>query len=171
LSFGPKDGPIQVVQFLDYESQFSPKGAANVRTQAAKYPSHLHFVLHQYPLPDNRHAHLAAQAALAAQAQGKYWPMHDKLLENRTQLERADLLRYAKELGLDVAKFTRALDNKTYASAVDADIALGKALQVVGMPTIFVNNERILNSVDEEGIIAAVEEYLARGAKPSANGI
>lgn len=170
-SFGPKNGPIQIVEFIDYESQFSPKTATIVRNLAAKYASQLHFVIRQFPLPDNKHAHLAAQAALAAQAQGKYWPMHDKLLENRTQLERESLLRYAQELGLDVAKFKSALDKQTYAPAVDADIKLGKSLQVLGMPTVYVNNERILNSVDEAGIIAAIEEYLARGAKAAPNGI
>lgn len=169
-AFGPKDGPIQIVEFIDFESQFSPKAGVIARSLAAKYPSQLHFVVRQFPLPDNAHAHLAAQAALAAQAQGKYWPMHDKLLENRTQLEAADILRYGKELGLDVAKLKAALDKKTYAAAVDADVAIGKAIQVVGMPTIFVNNERIYNSVDEEGIVAAIEEYLARGAKPTSNG-
>ena len=170
-AFGPKDAPIQMVAFIDYESQFSPKAGVIARNLAAKYPSQLHFAVRLFPLPDNPHAHLAAEAALAAHAQGKFWPMHDKLLENRTQLETADLLRYAKELGLDVAKLKSALDKKTFAAAVDADVALGKALQVVGMPTIFVNNERIINSVDEAGIIAAIEEYLARGAKPSSNGI
>jgi protein-disulfide isomerase len=160
-AFGPADAPIQIVEFADYESQYSPQTAAIIRTLAAKYGDRLHFVLRQFPLPDNKHAHEAAQAALAAHAQGKYWPMHDKLLENRTHLERADLLKYAKELGLNTAQLKAALDRKQYAAAVDADLALGKALEVVGMPTVFVNNERITNSVSESAIVEAIEEYLA----------
>jgi protein-disulfide isomerase len=159
-AFGPNDAPIQIVAFVDYESQYSPKTAAIVRRLAAKYGDRLRFVLRQYPLPDNPHAHLAAQAALAAGAQGKYWQMHDKLLENRPKLARADLLRYAKELGLDTAKLKAALDKKQYAATVDADIALGKSVEVVGMPTVFVNNERLGNSVSEPDMIAAIEEYL-----------
>lgn len=158
---GPKGGAIQVVEFLDYESPYSPKTAVIMRKLADKYASELHFVIRQFPLPDNPHAHLAAQAALAANAQGKYWAMHDKLLDNRTQLDRAAMLRYAKEIGLDVPRFAAALDQKRFASAVDADVALGKELEVVGMPTLFVNGERILNSVDEARIEAAIEEYLA----------
>jgi len=160
-AFGPKDAPIQIVEFADYESQYSPQTAAIIRKVVAKYGEQLHFVMRQFPLPDNKHAHEAAQAALAAGAQGKYWPMHDKLLENRTKLERADLLRYAKELGLDVLQLRAALERKQYAAAVDADVALGRSLEVVGMPTVFVNNERITNSVSETAIIEAIEEYLA----------
>jgi protein-disulfide isomerase len=160
-AFGPVDAPIQIVEFADYESQYSPQTAAIIRRLAAKYGERLRFVMRQFPLPDNPHAHEAAQAALAAQAQGKYWPMHDKLLENRTRLERADLLRYGKELGLDTAQLKAALERKQYAAEVDADVALGKSLEVVGMPTVFVNNERITNSVSESAIVDAIEEYLA----------
>lgn len=161
-AFGPPDAPIQIVEFADYESQYSPKTAAIIRKLAEKYGDKLRFVMRQFPLPENKHAHEAAQAALAAGAQGKYWPMHDKLLENRTQLTRADLLRYAKELGLDVPKLKTALERKHYAAAVDADVALGKSLEVIGMPTVFVNNERITNSVSEPAIVEAIEEYLAQ---------
>jgi protein-disulfide isomerase len=161
-SFGPKDAAIQMVAFVDYESIYSPKTAAIVRRLAAKYEGRLHFVLRQFPLPDNPHAQLAAQAALAAHAQGKYWSMHDMLLENRTQLDRASLLRYAKVLGLDTAQLKAALDGQRYAPAVAADIALGKAMEVVGMPTVFIDNERIMSSVDEAGMVAAIEEHLAR---------
>lgn len=160
-AFGPKDAPIQIVEFADYESPYSAKTAAIIASLAARYGERLHFVMRQFPLPDNPHAHQAAQAALAAHAQGKYWPMHEKLLEHRTQLERADLLRYAEEIGLDSAKLRAALDQRRYAPAVDADVALGKALEVVGMPTVFVNNERIMNSVSEPAIVEAIEEYLA----------
>lgn len=160
-AFGPAAAPIQIVEFADYESQYSPQTAAIIRALAAKYGDRLHFVMRQFPLPDNKHAHEAAQAALAAHAQGKYWPMHDKLLENRTHLERADLLRYGKELGLNTVQLKAALEQKRYAAAVDAEVALGKALEVVGMPTVFVNNERITNSVSESAIVEAIEEYLA----------
>jgi protein-disulfide isomerase len=163
-SFGPKDAPVQVVEFIDYESRYSPQTAAIVRKLAAKYPTQMHFVMRQFPLPDNPHAYLAAQAALAAHAQGKYWEMHDKLLKHQTQLERTDLLRYANELGLDVSQLKAALDHLRYAPAVDADLKLVQALQVVGMPTLFVNGERMLNSVDEQGIVDAIEEYLANMA-------
>jgi protein-disulfide isomerase len=161
-SFGPVDAKIQLVEFLDYESIYSPKTAAIIRSLAAKYKDDLRFVVRQYALPDNPHSHIAAEAALAAQAQRKYWPMHDKLLENHKQLDRDSLLRYAKELGLDTKQLIAALDSKRYAAAVDADIALAKTLEVVGMPTLFVNNERIGNSVDENSIVAAIEEHLAR---------
>ena len=161
-SFGPKDASIQVVEFLDYESPYSAQTAAIVRKLTTKYADKMRFVVRQFPLTeDNPHAHQAAQAALAAGAQGKYWPMHDKLLENRKQLERTDLLRYAKELGLNVPQLAAALQQKHFAPAVDADLALVHTLQIQGMPTLYINGERMLNSVDESAIEAAIQEYLA----------
>lgn len=161
-AFGPPDAKLQLVEFVDYESRFSAQTAAIVRKLAAKYPGELHFVIRQFPLPDNPHAYLAAQAALAAGAQGKYWQMHDKLIAHHDRLQRASLLEYAREIGLDVRAFQAALDHERYAAAVDADIALGKASNVIGMPTVYVNGERLLNSVDEAATVAAVEEYLQR---------
>jgi protein-disulfide isomerase len=161
--FGPKDGAIQVVEFVDYESPYSAQTAAIVRNLAVKYATELHFVIRQFPLPDNPHAHLAAEAALAANAQGRYWPMHDKLLENREHLDRASLLRYAAEIGLNIGAFQSALASQRYAALVDADLKLGDELNVVGMPTVFVNGERVANSVDEQGIVEAIEEHRAAG--------
>jgi protein-disulfide isomerase len=161
-AFGPKDGSIQVVEFIDYESLYSPQTAAIVRNLSTKYSSQLRFVMRQFPIVGSPHAYEVAQAMLAANAQGKYWPMHDKVLENRERLERADLLRYARELGMNDSLLQTALEQKRYAAAVDADIALAKALKVVGMPTVFVNNERMPNAVDEASITAAIEEHLAR---------
>jgi protein-disulfide isomerase len=164
-AFGPKDGKIRVVEFVDYESPYSPQTAAIVRRLAGKYASELRFEIRQFPLPDNPHAHLAAQAALAANAQGRYWEMHDKLLEQREHLDRASLLRYARELGLDMSAFEEAIRSERYAAAVDADVKLGNQLEVVGMPTVFVNGERMLNSVNEEAIVEAIEEYRALAPK------
>jgi protein-disulfide isomerase len=65
------------------------------------------------PAATNPNALLAHEAALAAGAQGKFWEMHDTLFENQTKLSRADLLGYAKALGLNLPAFQQALDNHT----------------------------------------------------------
>ena len=68
-------------------------------------------VFRHNPLPFHQDAPLAAEAAVAAEAQGKFWEMHDKLFANQQTLKRPDLEKYAQELGLDVAKFKAALDS------------------------------------------------------------
>lgn len=158
---GPVDAKLQLVEFVDFENRDCVQAAAIVRALREKYAAQLRFVVRQFPLPYNPHAELAAEAALAAHAQGKFWPFYDRLLANQKQLERPALARYASDLQLDAAQFTAALDQKRYAAAVAADKALGDQLSVVGMPTMFLNGQRLLNAVDQQGVIDAIEERLA----------
>jgi protein-disulfide isomerase len=162
-AFGPAGAKLQLVEFVDFENRDCIRAASIVRELEAKYGDQLHFVLRQFPLPYNPHAQLAAEAALAAHAQGKFWELHDKLLANQKQLDRASLERYAKELQLDLTQFRAALEQKKYAAAVHADRALGEELSVVGMPTMFLNGERLLDAVDRQGIVDAIEERLSVG--------
>ncbi|MFI5307931.1 MAG: DsbA family protein [Polyangiales bacterium] len=160
-AFGPKQAPLQLVELIDFENRDCVLAAKIVRTLRDKYGDALRFVVRQFPLPYNPHAYLAAEAALAAHAQGKFWELHDALLAHQQQLDRAALDRYAKGAGLDIGRFDAALDRKTYAAAVDADLALGHELSVEGMPTMFLNGERMLLAVDQARIVEAIEERLA----------
>jgi protein-disulfide isomerase len=163
-AFGPIDAPLQLVQFVDFENPDCVHGAEIMRELKANYGDKLHFVVRQFPLRYNPHARLAAEAALAANAQGKFWEMHDKLLANQKQLDRASLERYAAELQLDVKQLRAALDHQTFEAAVAADVALGEELNVQGMPTLFVNGERMLNAVDRDSVLEAAEEHLLPAA-------
>ena len=86
----------------------------------------------------------AAMASMAAHEQGKFWEYHDKLFANQQKLSRADLLKYAKELKLDVAKFTKDLDSGKYKAQIDADTNEAVAIGAGGTPAFFVNG-RFLN--------------------------
>jgi hypothetical protein len=108
--------------------------AAEGRLGASLPPSYRAFLS-----ASNPNALLAHEAALAAGAQGKFWEMHDTLFENQTKLTRADLLGYAKSLGLDLVAFERALDNHAYRLIVERDLAEAAALSVTTTPTFFVN--------------------------------
>ena len=81
----------------------------------------------------------AALAAMAANEQGKFWEFHDKLFANKQKMSRDEYLRYAQDLKLDVAKFTKALDGAAYKSQIDADMAEAAKLGVTGTPAFFVN--------------------------------
>jgi protein-disulfide isomerase len=86
----------------------------------------------------------AAMASMAAHEQGKFWEYHDKLFANQKKLKRDDLLQYAKELKLDLAKFTKDLDSGKYKAQIEADTAEAMALGASGTPAFFVNG-RFLN--------------------------
>ena len=113
------------------------------------------------PAASNPNALLAHEAALAAGVQGKFWEMHDTLFENQTKLTRADLLGYAKALGLDLAAFQQALDNHTYRPIVERDLAEAAGLGVTTTPTFFVNGRRLVGPQGYASLGAVIESLLA----------
>jgi protein-disulfide isomerase len=104
----------------------------------------------------------AAEAALAANAQGKFWEYHDVLFESK-KLERADLEEHAKKIGLNVDTFKKALDDKQFSAAVDADMKLGEGAGVQGTPTMFINGKRVQNPTSFEAVSAMIETELKPG--------
>jgi protein-disulfide isomerase len=162
-SQGPADAPLQLMAFIDFENRECPKGAAIVREMLAKYAGRLRYVVREFPLPYDPHAQLAAEAALAAHAQGKFWPMYDLLLAHHDNLDRVSLLRYAQEAQLDIGAFRSALDDHRFAAGVASDLKLGNELKVIGMPTFFLNGERLLNAVDRQIVVDAIDEKLNAG--------
>ena len=99
---------------------------------------------------------LAAQAAEAAAAQGKFWPMHDMLYENQDALGPTDLLRYADMLDSDVLRVTRELETAVHLEKVRADFRSGLRSGVNGTPTFFVDEFRFDEAPDVETLTAAL---------------
>src|SRR5690606_8419036 len=118
------------------------------------------FVFRQFPLSFHKNAKPAAEAALAAHAQGKFWEYHDVLFENSRKLDKESLVEYAKKTGVDGAKITAALDASTYSAAVDNDVKLGNDVAVSGTPTMFVNGKRISNPTDYKTVSDAINDAL-----------
>jgi protein-disulfide isomerase len=129
-----------------------------------KYGTQVHVVFRQFPLSFHKEAHLAAQASLAAHAQGKFWEFHDKLFEDQSKLARPGLEASAKAVGLDMAAFNKALDDKTYQATVDADVKLGEEVMVNGTPTLFMNGKRISDPTNFEAISKAIDAALAKSS-------
>src|SRR5512138_1416161 len=102
------------------------------------YKGRVRLVVKHYPYKYRDYAHISAEAALAAGDQGKYWEMHDLLLKRSPKLDRASLAGYAKELGLDVARFAAALDSRKFAPAVDRDLKLALELDLYNTPTYYI---------------------------------
>jgi protein-disulfide isomerase len=160
-SFGPKTAKVTIVEFSDFECPFCSKAAHAVEELRGKYGDKIHFVFRQFPLSFHANAHVAAQASLAAKEQGKFWQFHDKLFADQKKLDRASLEAAAKELGLDVAKFKKALDDKKFAATVDAELKLGEEVAVDGTPTMFLNGTRVPNPSD----VAAVSQQIDAALK------
>ena len=106
---GPHRAAITVIEFGDFECPYCGQAEPVVRELLAD--TTIRYVWRHLPLTDvHPRAQLAAEAAEAAAAQGAFWPMHDLLLRHQNALARDDLLRYAKRLDLDAARFGNDLD-------------------------------------------------------------
>ncbi|MEZ4427253.1 MAG: thioredoxin domain-containing protein [Nannocystaceae bacterium] len=161
--FGPANATVTVVEFSDFQCPYCSQAAKTVHKLQEEYKDKVRFVFRQYPLPFHGDAHLAAQASLAAHAEGKFWLFHDAMFENQKALKREDLEGYAKAAGVDMGKFKSALDGETYKAAVDADLELGKEVFVDGTPTLFVNGKRAANPSDFDAVKEMIESELSGG--------
>ncbi len=159
-SFGPPDAKVTLVEFSDFECPYCSRAGAVTKQIKEKYGNKVRFVFRQFPLSFHQSAQGAAEASLAAHAQGKFWEMHDKMFENQRSLDRASLEGYAKDLKLDVAKFKAALDTKQNEERVKADIALGGEVAVQGTPTLFINGKRVNNPTDFGEVSKAIDSAL-----------
>lgn len=153
---GPDDAPVTLVEYGDYECPHCGMAYPIVKSVQRKLGKRLRFVFRNFPLKESHpHAQHAAEAAEAAAAEGKFWAMHDTLFENQHALADEDLVRYARDLDLDVDRFARALSEGTYARRVRDDFRSGVRSGVNGTPTFFVNGERYDGPWADEGAFAA----------------
>jgi protein-disulfide isomerase len=103
----------------------------------------------------------AAEAAMAANAQGKFWQMHDKLFENNQALDRPSLDKYAQEIGLDMAKYKKAMDGHLYKSQIDADSKAGNAVGANGTPAFFINGQSVSGAQPFDAFKTVIDKELA----------
>src|SRR5579883_105019 len=166
---GPATALVSLVEFSDFECPFCAEAAPIVQRLVAAYPTQVRFAFKHYPLPMHKESPLAHEAALAAGDQGKFWEMHDALFAGQDKLTRDDLIGKAKQLGLDVSRFTKDLDSHRFKSQVDADRQEGNRLGVDGTPFFFINGHAISGAVDlqtfKKVIDAALKESAAGQAK------
>uniref|UniRef100_UPI00093C498C Na+/H+ antiporter NhaA n=1 Tax=Streptomyces kebangsaanensis TaxID=864058 RepID=UPI00093C498C len=140
---GPVDAPLTLVEYGDYECPFCAHATGVAQELRQRFGDRLRYVFRHLPLPDvHEHAELAARAAVAADAQGRFWQMHDLLFTHQDQLEFDDIVGYAAQIGLDVEKFLRDLDGEQTAARVRADVASAEASGASGVPTFFIGDRR-----------------------------
>ena len=111
------------------------------------YPSDVNFVYKQFPLPATMHPNAlpSSKAAVAAGKQGKFWEMHDIIFKNNRELSYDKLKEYAGQIGLDVARWEKDYNSPDVQQAIDKELADGRAADVQGTPTFFVNGKRVAN--------------------------
>jgi len=125
------------------------------------YGSNVKFVFKQMPLPMHQYAFKAAQAAVIAQQQGKFWEYHDRLFAAR-DLSVDALKKIAVEVGLKQNEFSQGLDSPATRAAVEKDIRDARQLGVRGTPTFFVNGKIVRGAATLATLTRAIDRALTR---------
>jgi protein-disulfide isomerase len=158
---GAADAPVTLVMFSDFQCGFCLRVNPTVTQLLQRYPGKVRVAFKHFPIEGHDAAPLAHRAAMAAQAQGKFWEMHDRIFANQRAMSRDDLIAHATALGLDVPRFTAALDAPAATALLERNHAEGEALGVDGTPTFFVNGTPLVGAQPLEAFAAAVDKALA----------
>jgi protein-disulfide isomerase len=168
---GPDDALVTVVVWSDFQCPFCAKEAPALAQLRAKYKDDVRIVYRHLAMGFHRDAALAAEAAVAAAEQGKFWAFHDQVFANFGHLARADLERFAEAVGLDMAAFRAALETRRYRDAVIAEGSAAEALGVDGTPTMFINGAPVIGARAPGVLDPLIEAHLARSRQVVAGGI
>lgn len=162
---GSPDAPVVLVEYGDFECPYCGAAYPVLKKLERDLVDTLAVVFRQFPLVNvHPQAQLAAEAAEAAGAQGKFWRMHDVLFEHQDALAPTDLGRYATALRLDLKRFARDLAGHVFLPKIEDDMAGGLQSGVRGTPTFFINGVLHHGGHDEASLLAAILLVAARTA-------
>jgi protein-disulfide isomerase len=168
---GPADAPVTLVEYGDYECPHCGRAFPVLEDIRLAMGNTLHFAFRHYPINlSHNHAQIAAEAAEAAGAQGRFWEMHAKLFLNQEALDRLSLERYAIEIGLDTARFHMELATGAHRNRVLEDIASGEESGVTWTPTFFINDVRFGYAPNLEGLLEALRTAAEEATRSGRRG-
>lgn len=168
---GPNDALVTIVQFSDFQCPFCKRVEPTVDQIMQTYGKDVRVVWKNNPLPFHNNAGPAANAAMAAAEQGKFWEYHNKLFENQQALAPENLEQYAKDIGVNVAKWKAsfAAPDK-FKAAIDADQGQARALGASGTPSFFINGRSLRGAQPFEAFKAVIDEELQKAKDLVAKG-
>ena len=161
---GPADARV-VLEYGDYECPYSRRAYREIQRVEHELGGDLRFAFRHFPLTEiHPHALTAARAAEAAARQGRYWEMHEILYRRQRALGDADLREYARELGLDLARFDSDFEAEAVLERIRRDVSSGLASgEVMGTPTLFIDGTLHRAGYDAAALLSA----LARVREPT----
>jgi Na+/H+ antiporter NhaA len=146
---GPEHAPVTLLEYGDFECPYCGQAEPIVRELLQSFGADLRYVFRHLPLADvHPNAQMAAEAAEAAGAQGRFWDMHDALLDHQDELTPTALRGYAEKLGLDVERLWDEVRRRVHAPRVAEDVRSADESGVAGTPTFFINGRRHAGAYD-----------------------
>ena len=159
---GTAEARVTLIEFVDYECPHCRTAQALMRQVLDTYPRQVRLCFKHFPLSGHTNSRLAAEAATAAQKQGKFWPYNDKVWANADNLTPAVLEKIAKEVGLDVTQWRGDMNSDEVRGVVTQDKSDGVALGISSTPTIYINGRKYAGRHDIESIGDWIDEELGK---------
>ena len=159
---GPEKAKLTIVEFSDFQCPYCSKAAKETKEVLKRFPNDVRLVFKQFPLEDHSEAEFAAEASLAAQAQGKFWEMHDLIYDHFPNLSKALVAGYAKQLKLDLTKFNADLASHKYRARVMAEEKEGEDAGVAGTPTFYFNGKKFNGVFDVASVVPVIQKELGQ---------
>ena len=139
-SLGSEHAQVTIVEYGDYACPGCKLAAPTPALLLERYPNKIRFIYRHFPIVDaHPQALLAAEAAEAAAAQGKFWSMHESLFAHQFHLKERDLAHYAADLGLDMIRYGAEMGDHIYLQKVRESEAGGRRSHLRATPSFFVN--------------------------------
>ncbi len=158
---GDPTAPVTIMEFGDYESEACVQVNEVVKEVLEQFEGRVNFIFRHFPLTKiHQRAHKAAEAAIAAGQEGKFWEMHQALLANRRNLGLISLKGYAREAGVVNKRFLDDLMNGTYGWQVQGDLQEGLKMGVRDVPSFFINGQKFEGTPTTRNFKAAIADLL-----------
>jgi len=163
-SKGAADAPVTIVLFTDFQCPYCARMVPLLDQVLEKNKGKAKLIFKNFPLSTHQFARKASAAALAAGKQGKFWELHDRLFQNYNRLNDQVVQEQAQQLGLDMPRFQKDMNDPQIMQMVNQDYQDGAKAGVRGTPTVFVNGSLLRNN-SLEGFQAAIDRELEKKGK------
>ncbi|MFL5431281.1 MAG: DsbA family protein [Myxococcales bacterium] len=170
-SIGPKHAKVTIVEWSDFQCPFCGRVDPTVRQILSTYKDDVRLVWRNEPLPFHPNALPAAKAAMAAHKQGKFWQMHELMFAHQNELSEAKYEEWAKQIGLDVARWKADKDSPAIAEAIQKDNSYGQQVGANGTPSFFINGKLIAGALPFDTFKAMIDEQIAKANELTKKGV
>ena len=158
---GFSNARVTILEYADFECQYSGMARPLLESLVDEYPDSIQLIFRHFPSSSkHRQSALAAEAAEAAGAQGRFWEMHDMLFTHQDQLTFENLRRFARLIQLEGERFDHDIMGHRYRNEVQRDLLNGLEDGVNGTPSLFINGQRYQGQIDRASLLSAVAAQL-----------
>lgn len=161
---GPQNAPVTVAVFSDYQCPYCVGLDPLLKRMLDQNPKTVKLVFLNFPLSSHKVAIPAAQAALAAHKQGKFWEFHEKLHENYRDLNVKKILAFAEEMKLDMDRFKKDMSATSITNLIKRDIQTGREIDIRGIPSVFING-KALKERSPEGLQEMIDKEMKKASR------